>query len=167
MARSPAIEIVRYTEADRQGVVDVILPIQREEFGIPITIDDQPDLLSVAGFYQVGVGDFWVAKCDGTIVGTIALKDIGERQAALRKMFVAPAFRGQAGVAGRLLAHLLSEARARGVAQIFLGTTAKFLAAHRFYEKNGFAEIAKENLPPRFPLMAVDTKFYAIRLSGD
>lgn len=52
-------------------------------------------------------------------------------------------------------------------AVIFLGTTAKFLAAHRSYEKNGFVEIAKDALPSSFSLMAVDTKFHAMRLSSE
>lgn len=46
------------------------------------------------------------------------------------------------------------------VREIFLGTTAKFLAAHRFYEKNGFREIARSELPESFPIVSVDTKFY-------
>ena len=50
------------------------------------------------------------------------------------------------------------------VAAVYLGTTAKFLAAHRFYEKNGFREIAREALPDSFPVMAVDTKFYTLAL---
>jgi N-acetylglutamate synthase-like GNAT family acetyltransferase len=49
----------------------------------------------------------------------------------------------------------------RSVREVYLGTTSKFLAAHRFYEKNGFREIEKKSLPGNFPLMAVDTKFYA------
>jgi hypothetical protein len=43
---------------------------------------------------------------------------------------------------------------------IYLGTTAEFIAAHKFYEKNGFTEVPKANLPETFPVMAVDTKFY-------
>jgi hypothetical protein len=46
------------------------------------------------------------------------------------------------------------------LSDIFLGTTAKFLAAHRFYEKNGFHEIGRDELPAAFPVMTVDTKFY-------
>ncbi|MGO7422080.1 GNAT family N-acetyltransferase, partial [Rhizobium ruizarguesonis] len=46
----------------------------------------------------------------------------------------------------------------------FLGTTDKFVAAHRFYEKNGFTEIAKSALPRTFPLMAVDSKFYRYKV---
>lgn len=166
------IRIRPFAPADRQGVLDVILPIQREEFGIDITAEDQPDLLGIAAFYQTGRGDFWVAEHDGAVVGTIGLKDIGESkeakpQAALRKMFVAAPYRGrQHGVALRLLDHLLMEAQSRGVEEIFLGTTAKFLAAHRFYEKNGFSEIARRALPASFPVMAVDTKFYLRRFAG-
>jgi N-acetylglutamate synthase-like GNAT family acetyltransferase len=76
-------------------------------------------------------------------------------------MFVAEPFRGKEhGVAQRLLQELLHWATTKRVANVYLGTTAKFLAAHRFYEKNGFAEIDKAELPESFPIMAVDTKFY-------
>ena len=47
---------------------------------------------------------------------------------------------------------------------MLLGTTDKFLAVHRFYEKNGFRAVPPEDLPPEFPRMAVDTRFYAITL---
>lgn len=157
------IQIQRYQPQDRQGVIDVIVPIQREEFGIAITAEDQPDLAAIPDFYQSGTGDFWVARQAGTVVGTIGLKDIGQGQAALRKMFVAAAYRGrELGVAAKLLAGLLEGARNKGVKQIFLGTTEKFLAAHRFYEKHGFTEVAKDSLPASFPLMAVDSKFYKL-----
>ncbi|MEE4944850.1 hypothetical protein V2K24_05085 [Pseudomonas alliivorans] len=46
------------------------------------------------------------------------------------------------------------------------GTTDKFLAAHRFYEKHGFSEVARGNLPESFPLMAVDSRFYVLGLKG-
>ncbi|WP_162873970.1 GNAT family N-acetyltransferase [Pseudomonas viridiflava] len=159
-----SIQIDRFEHADQQGVVDVILPIQREEFGIAITAEDQPDLQAIPDFYQVGNGDFWVAKQDGRVIGTIGLKDIGAQQTALRKMFVAAPFRGREfGVAAKLLSTLLEEAWRRGVKDIYLGTTDKFLAAHRFYEKHGFAEVAKDDLPASFPVMKVDSKFYVLR----
>lgn len=154
-----------YSDADQQGVLDVILPIQQSEFGIPITAADQPDLISIPTFYQSGTGGFWVARSNGRIVGTIGLKDIGASQTALRKMFVAAPFRGREhGVAGKLLDALLAHARAKGIAEIFLGTTDKFLAAHRFYEKRGFRELSKAELPKTFSVMAVDSKFYALRV---
>jgi N-acetylglutamate synthase-like GNAT family acetyltransferase len=160
------IIIAAFSDADQRGVVHVILPIQQQEFGIPITEADQPDLTNIGEFYQTGTGGFWVARSNDEVVGTVGLKDIGAGQAALRKMFVAAPFRGrELGVAAKLLDALLAHARARGVAEIFLGTTDKFLAAHRFYEKKGFGELPKAALPRAFPIMAVDSKFYALKVS--
>lgn len=155
------IVIRAFRPGDEQGVIGVILPIQREEFGVAITAADQPDLSAIPDFYQQAKGGFWVAEKDGVIVGTISLKDIGNDEAALRKMFVAAEVRGREfGVAARLLDRLMAHAAETGLKVILLGTTDKFLAAHRFYEKNGFTEVAADDLPASFPRMAVDTKFY-------
>ena len=159
------VEIVRHSESHAAGVRDLIVPIQREEFGIAITYADQPDLQDVAGFYRTGCGDFWVALDDDQVVGSIALIDIGSGQAALRKMFVRADYRGREhGVAVRLLDTLMAHAETQGVAEVYLGTTSKFLAAHRFYEKTGFDLIDEADLPAAFPRMAVDTRFYVRRL---
>jgi N-acetylglutamate synthase-like GNAT family acetyltransferase len=156
-----ALEIVPFAAHHAAGVVDVILPIQQREFGIPIALDDQPDLRDVQGFYRYGAGNFWVAVADGRVVGTIALLDIGDGQGALRKMFVERAHRGAAqGVAARLLDVLVAWCHEHGVRVVFLGTTEHFHAAHRFYGKHGFSEIDRHALPARFPVMRVDTKFY-------
>ncbi len=160
-----------YQPADSAAVPALILPIQREEFGIPVTLAEQGDLLDIPGFYQQGAGNFWLALANGEVVGSIALRDIGAGQAALRKMFVAAPWRGrladgQAGVAQQLLQTLLDWAQAQGLQQIFLGTTAQFQAAHRFYEKNGFVQIAASALPQSFPRMRVDTRFYCYEVAG-
>lgn len=155
------IAVVPFAREHAAGVVGLVLPIQRDEFGIPITLDAQPDLRDVEGFYRRGAGDFWVALDGDAVVGTIGLLDLGDGQAALRKMFVAATHRGaEHGIAARLLETLLDACRARGLREVYLGTTAKFLAAHRFYEKQGFEEIARADLPASFPVMTVDTKFY-------
>ena len=155
------IEIVPFASAHADSVIAVILPIQQSEFSIPITLDEQPDLRNIPAFYQRGYGNFWVAVDEEKVVGTIALLDIGNGQGALRKMFVRAEYRGpRRRVALRLLETLLAHCRDQRVREIYLGTTAQFLAAHRFYEKNGFREIGRSELPERFPLIAVDTKFY-------
>ncbi len=155
----PAITVEPYTAPYKEHVIDHILAIQRGEFGIAITRADQPDLDAIEDFYQTGAGNFWLALDAGRVVGTVALIDIGDRQGALRKMFVDAGYRGGA-VAGPLLETLLAWARDKGLRAIYLGTTAKFLAAHRFYEKNGFAAVKKDGLPAAFPVMKVDSKFY-------
>ena len=88
------IDLLPYSEVYHSGVVDVILPIQQTEFNIPITLDGQPDLLDIPGYYRQGKGNFWVALNDSEVIGTIALIDIGNNQGALRKMFVKSAYRG-------------------------------------------------------------------------
>lgn len=158
----PAIEIVPFASHHAEGVFAVILPIQQSEFGIPITRAEQTDLADIPAFYRKGNGNFWVALWQGQVVGTIGLLDLGDGVGALRKMFVSAAFRGAEHRAGqRLLDALLAWAAQHGFRDVLLGTTAKFLAAHRFYEKNGFREITVEELPPDFPRLVVDTKFYA------
>lgn len=161
------IRIERFHADDTDGIIGLILPIQQDEFGIAITAEAQPDLREIETFYQTGNGDFWVAKTQGKVVGTIGLKDIGNGNTALRKMFVAAEYRGRPfQVAHRLLTTLLEAAKIRGVKTVYLGTTDKFIGAHKFYEKNGFAEIGPETLPVEFPRMAVDTKFYCIQTGG-
>ena len=155
------IHIVPFVAQHAESVASLIIGIQRDEFGIPITLDDQPDLRDIPGFYQQGAGNFWVAVSDGEVVGTVALLDVGNGHGALRKMFVHASYRGPGhGVSARLLESLLEWSRERGLKEIYLGTTEKFLAAHRFYERNGFQQIAAAELPPSFPKMALDTRFY-------
>lgn len=159
------LAIQPFDPAHQDAVATLITTIQRGEFGIPITLADQPDLQDIPGFYRRGAGNFWVALKGGQVVGSVALVDIGDRRAALRKMFVHRDHRGgKPGIAAELLNNLLAWARAQGLAEIYLGTTDKFLSAHRFYAKNGFDEIAPEALPAAFPRMAVDSKFYRRRL---
>lgn len=150
-----------FSSKHQEGVIDLIIDIQQQEFGIAITANEQPDLRTIPHFYQKEKGNFWVAVMDNSIIGTIALLDIGNGQAAVRKMFVKRAYRGpKFNVAAKLLETLLDWALSSGLRTLYLGTTPVFLAAHRFYEKHGFTEISKESLPAAFPVMRVDTKFY-------
>jgi len=160
---APAIR--PFDPGDAAGIVALILQIQREEFGFTITAGDQPDLLDIPGFYRDGRGEFWVAAEGDRIVGTVALKDIGGNAGALRKMFVAEDHRGAVrGVAQALLDTLLAHARGAGLRTIYLGTTDRFRAAHRFYEKSGFRLVGEDALPASFPRMHVDTRFYRLDL---
>lgn len=138
----------------------MIVGIQRDEFGFAISLDDQPDLADIPRFYRVGAGNFWVALDEGRVIGTIGLKDFGKGQGALRKMFVATTHRGTLGVAHALIVTLLDWCAAHGIGDVWLGTTERFVAAHRFYEKEGFERVDEAVLPPHFPRMSVDTRFY-------
>jgi len=162
---SNKIRIEQYDEKYRDAVIELISSIQQREFGIHITPKDQPDLKRIQEFYQTKNGNFWIAMDGEQVVGSVGLLDIGNQQTALRKMFVRQDYRGsEKGIARRLLSVLLNWAKENDVKEIFLGTTAQFLAAHRFYGKHGFSEIPKATLPLSFPVMEVDSKFYKYRV---
>lgn len=159
-----SIQIVKYEKNYQGQVIDLILDIQNNEFNVPVTLSDQPDLENISSFYQQGKGNFWVALSEKKVIGTIALIDIGNSQSALRKMFVAKNFRGKnKGIAQRLLDTVLEWCKLKNIQEIYLGTVSILHAAQRFYEKNGFHEIPIDNLPKNFPIMKVDTKFYVYR----
>lgn len=159
MNNSPIVK--EYSCEYQFQVIELILQIQQKEYNVPITKEDQPDLLSIEDFYQTGNGNFWIALFDDKVVGTISLLDIGNQQAALRKMFVDKEFRGPKYRTASLLLHnALKWANEKSINAVYLGTTVQFLAAHRFYEKNGFQSIDPKELPNSFPILQVDKKFY-------
>ena len=150
-----------YQPGYAEQVSRMVLTIQNEEFGIPITLAQQEDLSDIPGFFQFDAGNFWVALDGGKVIGAVGLRDIGHGQTALRKMFVQSEYRGkQYGVAQALLETAVNWAAHHQLREILLGTSPLLLAAHRFYEKNNFEEIPISALPSSFPIMKVDTKFY-------
>ena len=159
------LKVKEYSAKYKNEIIALILNIQNNEFDIAITSDQQPDLHRIQDYYQTGRGNFWVAVKAGNVIGTISLIDIGNSQAALRKMFVHKDYRGSIhGTANHLLSELLDWSKSKSIQEIYLGTTSKFHAAHRFYEKNHFIEIEKSMFPKNFPVMEVDTKFYKLTL---
>ena len=48
---SGELDIAAWCGADRDDVIDLILAIQQGEFELPITLDDQPDLVDPTTFY--------------------------------------------------------------------------------------------------------------------
>jgi N-acetylglutamate synthase-like GNAT family acetyltransferase len=163
------VRIVEYDHLDPAhdagAIVELITTIQIAEFGVATSAEKQPDLRDIAGYYQYGAGNFWLAFEGDELIGTIALKDLGGEVCALRKMFVKKAYRGKTfGVGAKLMRTLLDRARERGVREIYLGTVDVYHAAHRFYEKSGFVEVSRGEVPDTVPLMDVDVKFYRFRL---
>lgn len=147
-------------------VINLILNIQQVEFGLSITINQQPDLLDIDANYHLGGGCFWGAFVNDELVGTIALINTGHHSGCIRKMFVKKEFRGKEwGTAQKLLDVLLQYCRSLNIRHIQLGTVAPLKAAHRFYERNGFQQIDKYKLPAHFPLMLTDTMFFELNLS--
>lgn len=150
-----------------QQIIDLVLPIQQLEFNVPVTLEDQPDLLDIHTNYYIDGGAFWGALNGEELVGTIALLNVGHHTGVIRKMFVKKEYRGREfGIAHHLLEILIIFCRENGIQHLYLGTVDILKAAHRFYEKNGFLEIDVNLLPSYFPRMAADNKFYHLDLNN-
>jgi putative acetyltransferase len=81
----------------------------------------------------------WVAHAGDDLVGTAALARVEDRHEELKSMRTDPALRGR-GIASRLLAHALHDARTRGVVRVSLETGSMdfFVPARAFYAGAGF-----------------------------
>ena len=155
--------IETYQEKYKAEIAQLILNIQQNEFNVPVTISDQPDLLDIENFYFRKDGNFWVAVENERVIGTIALIDMGNRQSALRKMFVHKDYRGkEKGIGQLLLNTLIGWCRQKDINEVYLGTVEQLHAAKRVYMKNGFVKVDKATLPETFPLMPVDTEFFKL-----
>ena len=101
-------------------------------------------VLDLAGLRAPGMR-FWTAYDGGELVGCAALKHLaGEPPAVhgeLKSMRTAP-HRTREGIAARLLAHVLDDARAAGFARLSLetGSYEFFHPAHALYRRHGFVE---------------------------
>ncbi len=96
--------------------------------------------LDATGLSQPGV-TFWTAWVGDTLGGFVALKDHSDGSGELKSMRAAPAVRGT-GVGRALLAHVVAEARARGLTRIDLetGTAALHAPAVSLYRSAGFID---------------------------
>ncbi|MFC0425976.1 GNAT family N-acetyltransferase [Chryseobacterium scophthalmum] len=161
------LEIKLVNDTYSKEIIDLVLNIQQKEFNVPITIEDQPDLMQIEDFYFANGGSFWGAFISGELVGTIALVKFDEKAAAIRKMFVKKEFRGKEyGIAQKLLETLIAYCQKNGIEEVYLGTVSILKAALRFYERNHFEIIEKGLLPSKFPLMNADNVFCFLNLKS-
>src|SRR5688572_11652899 len=82
---------------------------------------------------------FWSVWVGDEIAGCGALKRLDAQRGEIKSMRVTDKFLGR-GIGRALLEHLISEARARGMASLWLetGSTEAFIPAIRLYESAGF-----------------------------
>ncbi|MCP4118715.1 MAG: hypothetical protein GY737_25635 [Desulfobacteraceae bacterium] len=75
-----------FETGDADGVNRFIRGIQLKEFGFTEKEFPQPELWDIGNFYQTR-GNFWVARRDGELMGTVAILDLGEGPAKLGRLF--------------------------------------------------------------------------------
>lgn len=87
------------------------------------------------------IRSYTVAKDNGEIVGFAALHIYSPVLAEVRSLIVKEGLRG-GGIGGGIIKKLEEEAKRLGISQILTLTYKR-----EFFEKNGFVEIPKENIP--------------------
>lgn len=168
MDKHAAFRVRDYQPADREAVIALVLGIQNDEFKLGLGIEDQPALLDIPGqFHQAG-GGFWVAVDPrDVVVGCIGLLRKTADSAVLRSFFVAPAWRGAAsGCAAALYAQLLSFARAAGIHHVLLDTPSVATRAQHFYQRAGFVQVTRDQLPVPHDYPDRDSLLFLLTLDG-
>jgi molybdopterin-guanine dinucleotide biosynthesis protein A/predicted GNAT family acetyltransferase len=125
-----------------------------QEFGFTVDPVFDPDLSDPRAFYAA----MWVALRGDDVVGSIALRDLGDGVLELKRMYLRETCRGR-GVGRRLLATALEWARASGARTVKLDTTEEMKAARRLYEVHGFVRV-----PGHAPRQGQDRLLYELRL---
>lgn len=159
------INIQTYTASDQDAVIKLVLHCQNDGTRPYVSVDDQPELLQIKEKFIDNGGNFWVAKENGTIVGTIGLMMCGDGLAILKKFFVLEPYRSAPHHLGRKLYEiLLAFGTAHGVKKIILDTPKNTDRAHKFYERAGFQQITKEALPVCYAYPYADSDFFCLDL---
>jgi GNAT superfamily N-acetyltransferase len=154
------LEFRTLRRSESMVVRDLILDVLNDEYGMELTLGELPDLVDAHQTYiESGDGHFWVATLDGRVAGCIGVLRLSGADFELRRMYVRTECRGL-GIAQRLLDLLLDWSAIHGVRCLYLETNALWTAAHHIYEKHGFAPVARDDLPPEFPVVRVATGFY-------
>jgi GNAT superfamily N-acetyltransferase len=101
----------------------------------------------------------WVALAGDEVVGSVALRELGDGAVELKRMYLRPDQRGR-GLGKALLAVALDWARANGAAVVRLDTSERMVAARRLYEAHGFKRV-----PGDAPRQGQCRLLYELRLS--
>src|SRR5712691_4355262 len=96
-----ALRIVLFEPEHADGFRALVSDTLRE-FGFEPDPDIDPDLADPAGTYAA----LWIAVANGEVVGSVALRELGEDELELKRMYLRPSHRGR-GLGKRLLATAL------------------------------------------------------------
>jgi putative acetyltransferase len=109
------------------------------EFGFELDAELDRDLDDPTATYAA----LWVAVEDDEVVGSVALRELGEGAVELKRMYLRPDQRGR-GLGRNLLTLALDWARTNDVDVIRLDTSERMVAAQRLYEAYGFVRVPGE-----------------------
>lgn len=159
------ITISQFEDKYTQDVIDLVLHFQNDGTRPIVTVNDQPDLLNITYEYIDKGGNFWIAKDNKKLIGSIGIMPYSNEIAVLKKFFVYEDYQGEPYHIGRkLYAHLLSFAKEKKFETILLDTPYNTVRAHKFYKKAGFKKVVEDMLPIKFSHPYKDCDFFLLEL---
>lgn len=158
--------ITVYSNKYQDEVIKLILHVQNFEYGVGISVEEQPDIIDIQSNYINDGGNFWVALNEHSeVVGTIGLQKKTNEVAVLKKFFVYQDYRGkELGIGAGLYKALIDFAQNHRFSKIILDTPSKATRSHSFYKRVGFKEIMKENLPIQYDYPDRDSLLFELDL---
>ena len=68
------MQIETYSGKYDDEIISLILDIQNNKSKINLSLEEQPDLLTIHDSYQKNGGEFWIALDQGRVIGTLGLQ---------------------------------------------------------------------------------------------
>ena len=107
----------------------------------------EEERLCPAAKYAPPGGRLYLARADDQPAGCIALRQLDPERCEMKRLYVRPVFRGR-GIARRLIARIIDDARYIGYRQMLLDTLPFLEDAIRLYRQLGFYDIPCYNDSP-------------------
>jgi GNAT superfamily N-acetyltransferase len=147
------VRILPFEPAHVEGYTQLVGDTLRE-YGFEPDPAIDPDLDDPGAVYAA----LWVALDRGRVVGSVALRDLGDSALELKRMYLRPDARGY-GLGKRLLATALGYARESGAQVVRLDTSERMETARHLYEAHGFVRV-----PGFAPRQGQQRLLYELRL---
>jgi molybdopterin-guanine dinucleotide biosynthesis protein A/predicted GNAT family N-acyltransferase len=147
------VRIAPFQERHETGFRTLVSETLRE-FGFEPDSELDPDLHDPGRHYAA----LWIAELDGEVVGSVALRDLGDGALELKRMYLRQEQRGR-GLGKRLLTTAVDWAQARGDLVIRLDTSERMETAQALYEAYGFRRV-----PGDAPRQGQSRLLYELRL---
>ena len=130
----------QFKKDDAKGVKELILAILTKEYPFDRSAYSDSDLDRIDEVYGGVKDSFFVIEENGTIVGTVGIKEESDDEALLRRLFVDTNHRKQ-GYGTKLLKTAISFCKENGYKRIYFRCTDRMIDAMRLCVKEGFTEL--------------------------
>ena len=139
------MEDIKLRQVETAGDADIARTIFREYeawLGLDLCFQGfEEELKNLPGKYAPPAGRLYLAFAGSALAGCIAMRDLGEETAEMKRLFVREEFRGR-GIGQTLIERLINDARGCGYRRMRLDTfPPKMRKAVQLYESYGFREI--------------------------